>query len=249
MARGHQAENHSPAAEFNVRGGQDFSHAARIFSAKGRVLVENFLEPGMAEQAAAAMRAFPYHLTLSRPDGGAAKIDPAQIAARGPEFTQGLMQALYAQGRTGFAYHYRQFDFDRPLPPEDQHHAAPAKAFWNLLSGAGFLETVGRIIGAKGLRLLSAQATAYEPFHFLTMHDDAIERSGRVAAFVLYFNKGWQADWGGLLQFIDDDGHVAEGFLPLFNALALLKVPSRHTVSMVTPLAAEPRYAISGWVG
>ena len=50
------------------------------------------------------------------------------------------------------------------------------------------------------------------------------------------------------MHFIDRDGHVAEAYTPTFNALALFRVPTRHAVSMVTPLALNPRYAISGWV-
>ena len=50
------------------------------------------------------------------------------------------------------------------------------------------------------------------------------------------------------MQLLINPGHVAEAYTPTFNALALFRVPTRHAVSMVTPLALNPRYAISGWV-
>ncbi len=35
--------------------------------------------------------------------------------------------------------------------------------------------------------------------------------------------------------------------MPHWNALSLFKVPQAHSVSLVSPWAGEPRYAITGW--
>jgi Rps23 Pro-64 3,4-dihydroxylase Tpa1-like proline 4-hydroxylase len=59
---------------------------------------------------------------------------------------------------------------------------------------------------------------------------------------------GWSVDWGGLLMFVDQDGHVAEAYTPAFNALNLFQVPQPHAVSMVAPFAGGDRLAITGWV-
>jgi hypothetical protein len=61
-------------------------------------------------------------------------------------------------------------------------------------------------------------------------------------------HRPWHADWGGHLQFLDADGHLAEGYTPAFNALNLLRVPQPHSVSYVTPLASGARYSITGWL-
>jgi SM-20-related protein len=58
----------------------------------------------------------------------------------------------------------------------------------------------------------------------------------------------WRADWGGILNFLDADGHVAEGYVPAFNALNLFRVPQRHNVSYVAPFAMNGRYSITGWL-
>jgi SM-20-related protein len=62
------------------------------------------------------------------------------------------------------------------------------------------------------------------------------------------FTPAWKSDWGGLLQFIDEDGHVAEAYAPAFNALNILRVPQKHAVSYVTPFAGAGRYSITGWL-
>ena len=56
------------------------------------------------------------------------------------------------------------------------------------------------------------------------------------------------AGLGGLLLFYDSRGNVVRGYTPGFNMLNIFKVPQPHSVSWVTPLAANPRYAVTGWL-
>jgi Rps23 Pro-64 3,4-dihydroxylase Tpa1-like proline 4-hydroxylase len=65
---------------------------------------------------------------------------------------------------------------------------------------------------------------------------------------VLNLSPRWKIEWGGLLMFHGDDGHVAEAFLPNFNSLNLLKVPALHSVSQVSLFAGDDRLAITGWL-
>ena len=93
------------------------------------------------------------------------------------------------------------------------------------------------------------EATLYRPGHFLSWHDDSghPEQHRRVA-YVLYLTRGWRADWGGQLQFIDAQGDVEEVWMPRFNSLALFLVPMPHLVTYVAPFATQPRFAITGWL-
>nr|WP_240902836.1 2OG-Fe(II) oxygenase family protein [Caulobacter sp. SLTY] len=91
-------------------------------------------------------------------------------------------------------------------------------------------------------------ATRYLPGHFLTAHDDAAPGKHRLYAYVLNLTARWRADWGGILMFLDEEDHVAEGYTPSFNALNIFRVPQRHAVSMVAPYAGEPRLSITGWI-
>ena len=70
----------------------------------------------------------------------------------------------------------------------------------------------------------------------------------RLFAYVLNLTPAWQADWGGTLIFVGDDGHVDQGYSPAFNALNLFRVPTRHAVTQVAGYAAANRLAITGWV-
>ena len=82
----------------------------------------------------------------------------------------------------------------------------------------------------------------------LTAHDDVAPGKHRLYAYVLNLTARWRADWGGILMFLDEEDHVAEGYTPAFNALNIFRVPQRHAVSMVAPFAGEPRISITGWI-
>ncbi len=70
----------------------------------------------------------------------------------------------------------------------------------------------------------------------------------RRAAYVLSLTPEWRAEWGGVLEFLDADGHIAEGYVPCFNALNVFLVPQLHHVSCVAAFAAAPRLSLTGWL-
>ena len=53
-----------------------------------------------------------------------------------------------------------------------------------------------------------AQATRYEPGHFLTSHNDSVEGKNRLVAYVFNFTPGWHPDWGGNLMFYDEGAAI-----------------------------------------
>ena len=59
--------------------------------------------------------------------------------------------------------------------------------------------------------------------------------------------RAWRPDWGGYLNFYDEDGDIVAGYRPRFNALNLFLVPQKHAVSYVPPFAPQARFAITGW--
>ena len=79
------------------------------------------------------------------------------------------------------------------------------------------------------------------------MHNDDVELTGRLVAYAFTFTPNWRTDYGGILHFLDEEGHVDEGYLPTFNALNLFRIPALHAVSYVTPYAQGGRYSIIGW--
>ncbi len=111
-----------------------------------------------------------------------------------------------------------------------------------------YLRFMRQVTGYEEAAFSDAQCTLYRPGHFLSDHSDDVGGKNRLAATVFNFTPRWRADWGGILQFIDEDDHIIQGMTPCFNALNILKVPQKHSVSYVVPHAEGGRYAITGWL-
>lgn len=111
-----------------------------------------------------------------------------------------------------------------------------------------YLDFMRQVTGHEEASFSDSQCTLYRPGHFLSDHKDDVGGKNRLAATVFNFTPKWRADWGGILQFIDDDDHIIQGMTPCFNALNILKVPQKHSVSYVVPHAEGGRYAITGWL-
>lgn len=170
-----------------------------------------------------------------------------QVEAMPKESVDRLQQAIFAQAREGFQYCYHNY------PIYDAHNAGLNSGhilhrFLEFLNSDEFLKFSRAATGIDDITFADAQATRYLPGHFLTTHDDTSEGKNRRAAYVFNFTRGWQADWGGYLQLLDDSGHVRRGLMPAFNALNIIAVPQRHNVSFVTPFAAGMRLSITGWL-
>jgi len=109
------------------------------------------------------------------------------------------------------------------------------------------LDFVRTLTGRDEIIKGDAQATRYGPGQFLKFHTDNITEEHRVAAFVLNFTRNWDPDWGGYLQFYDNNWDIEQAFQPRFNALNIFTVPQNHAVSYVANYATGQRYAITGW--
>ena len=110
-----------------------------------------------------------------------------------------------------------------------------------------FVAFARALTGDDRIAYVDAQATRFLPGHFLNRHSDQLDRAGRLYAYVLNLCPRWRVEWGGLLQFLDDEGDVTETLTPGFNTLNLFRVPQPHAVSMVSPFAGAPRLSITGW--
>lgn len=174
-------------------------------------------------------------------------LSPQQVAGLGPEGLNGLLGVIHRNAARGFQYLFDNF----PLSDEHgrrRHLDLYVMRVYEFVNSPGFLDFARRVTGVETIALADAQATRYRPGHFLTGHDDAVEGKRRVAAWVLNLTPEWRAEWGGILQFIDGDGHQAEGYTPRFNAMNIFRVPQQHAVSCVAPFAPCPRFSLSGWL-
>ena len=116
------------------------------------------------------------------------------------------------------------------------------------INDAPMMNLVREVTTMPDLQKADAQATLYGPGHFLAQHDDSHVAQGWRVAYVLNLCPiEWRPDWGGYLNFFDENGDILAGWRPRFNTLNLFCVPQPHNVSFVPPFAPAARFAITGW--
>jgi SM-20-related protein len=214
------------------------------FTRDRRIRVRNVLDPAIADAVATEMAQLPYQVFCAT-GKGVAVIDPQELAswdrARQIELQRALAQA--ASRAEGFAYlGYRMTEAWQADPPN-----TALGRFYSALTGEAVLGAIRHITRATTFDNVFAQATDYRPGHYLTRHLDDPKGEHRKFAFVWGFTRTWDPDWGGLLQFFDNDGEPTHSFSPGFNTLDLFDVSHVHSVTLVAPFALNPRHAISGW--
>lgn len=231
---------------FAMNPGLALEAASARLAAHGRVHIAEALTTPTAQRLQAALeRETPWSRSINI-GGRGADVPVATFESFPPQQQDGLYQQVWSEAARGF-----QYLFDRFRITEARAAGAPVPQVLmeadDFLNGP-FLEFARRLTGDDSTVFVDAQATRYLQGHFLTRHDDQRDEHGRLYAYVLGLSREWRTDWGGLLQFIGEDGHVEEAFTPTFNGLNVFKVPAQHAVSIVAPFAGAPRLSITGWI-
>jgi len=225
----------------------DVGAAANVFQARGRVQVPQVLEAASADALHdCLLKQVPWRLAYNEGER-AVVLYPSELQQLGPEGRRRLMESVIERARDRFQYVYHCYPILAAyLKGEDP--GLLLHRFLEWLVRPETLDVARRITGIPTLIKADAQATLYMPGQFLTLHDDTgAEVEKRRVGYVLNLCREWHADWGGLLQFIGEEGDVTETWVPRYNVLNLFRVPVRHAVSCVTRFAAQPRLAITGW--
>lgn len=224
---------------------------AKVFRRLGRLHIPGFFAGDGAERVATALAdpSVPWIKTW-RSTGPSLDSDMAQFEALSPEHRAAFDADMKTAAATGFA-----FQFDAWRVSDDVQKGvrrggplAPVEAVHDFVNSRDFLDFVAILSGETRGSYADTMASRYRPGDFLLAHDDANPGTNRLLAYVLNFTPVWRADWGGVLNFLDEDGHVAEGYSPVFNALNIFSIPSAHAVSYVAPYAGAHRHAVTGWV-
>ncbi len=234
-------------AGFEIGRHLDPARIGPVFRRAGRMHAPDFLDaPGAARlhEALASSTTWSRSLLLG---GRPFIVAPEKWDAMPVDRREEVEAGMLAQARSGFHYAFSTWSVSDEIEG-GRRTGHPAEAFYDFLNSPVFLEWIRATTGDDRAAYCDAQCTRYQPGDYLNVHTDAAEGKNRLFAYVMNLTPGWRVDWGGLLQFIDQDGHVAEAYTPAFNALNIFKVPRPHSVSMVTPFAGGDRLAITGWI-
>lgn len=224
----------------------DPTPAAARLAQTGRVQLQGILQPAAAEDLHACLAGHvPWGLAYIE-DGKPRAMPYEQLRALTGAQRAELGARIQAEARSGYQFMYHSYMMvSAYLAGRDPQ--LPLHRVLEYLNAESFLDFARRLTGVPTLKRANAQATCYLPGDFLKYHTDADSTEGRRFAYVLNLTRTWQADWGGQLQFLDDEGAVVETFLPRWNSMSVFRVPTPHCVSQVAAWAGAPRLAITGW--
>jgi len=225
----------------------DAAELAERFREDGRIRIENILDESIAERVRSASRSdVPYEF-VSHLDGKNVAIPSKEMAnfddAQMQEFRAKLMDAA----SRGIGFFYCGYMMARKLDDASNDNLKFLHSVFEYLNGEEMLSFVSSITGRDDLKSADAQFTRYTPGQFLTRHRDDVTNEERRLGYVLAFSKNWHPDWGGLLQFFEDDGTPRDAWAPMFNSMSLFDIRHVHSVTFIAPFAAEPRLSLTGW--
>ena len=218
-----------------------------IFERSGRLHIPGFLRPDDAGRVYHALAQETRWQRALRHGDTPYLLDPGAFERLAPGERDRIGRAVLEQAAGGFGYAFDSWAMSDFIEA-GQRGGGPLEAVYDLLNSQPFLGFVRAMTGERRAVYVDGQATRYRPGDFLNHHNDDTDGPHRLFAYVLNLTPRWRVDWGGLLLFLDPDGHVAEGYTPAFNALNIFRVPADHAVSMVAPFAGAPRLSITGWV-
>lgn len=224
----------------------DRNALAARYREDGRVRVENVFDLEVAERIRrCCIDDVPYEF-LFYVDGKNVAISAREMNGLDLAQRKELQQSMISAASDGVGFFYCGYKMTR-MKDAPNDNLEFLHGVFDYLNSEEMLAFAGDVAGRDDLRSADAQFTRYTSGHYLTRHQDDVGTEMRRIAYVLSLSKGWHPDWGGLLQFFEDDGTPRDAWLPTFNAMAIFDVRHVHSVTFVTPFAKEPRYSLTGW--
>ncbi len=224
----------------------NLSALSEQYATDGMVQIEQALRPQVAEVLHDCLATkVPWSLAF-RDASGPRKLWSEELAGMDQASLKALDDEIVRIARSEFQFRYDSFMMVTAYK-EKRHPQLVLHRVIEQINSQPWLQAFRTITGYNGIRRADAQATRYIAGHFLRRHNDLNEDDGRLCAYVINLSRDWQADWGGLLQFLDQRGEVRRTLMPRFNTISLFRVPAEHCVSPVAAFATGARYAITGW--
>ena len=234
---------------FTLNPGLDRKRLAEQFQRDGRVQVRDVLSEAAATEIHGILaRSTAWGMAWQAGSNGPNSVRAAALKTDPAGHQQSIAEATVKAARKGdYAFQFAHYPIlDAYLG--EWNKGGPHDLLLEHINDERFLGFIRDVTGIASIRKGDAQATLYAPGHFLGLHVDSHAAEGWRIAYVLNFcREEWKPDWGGYLNFYDNDGDVVAGYRPRFNALNLFAVPCPHSVTYVPPFAPIGRFAITGW--
>ncbi len=213
------------------------------FSHEGRIRIDNFLEKDVVDAVRDEVQQAPFELVYVV-DGKVQQAGPAKMQSMSDSQRQSINNYIMSEAAKGSGFLYGSCHMGVGRPKEIGPNMVKLFEFIQSEEMLDFVRTLTR---NDNLNDVSGHYTRYNPGHFLTRHRDVVDDEKRRFAYVMSFTSEWHPDWGGLLQYYEEDGTPKDAWAPRYNSLTVFDVKHIHAVTFVTPFAQAPRLSLTGW--
>ena len=217
------------------------------FAKDGRIRIENILTPGVAERVRSYCLTDAPFETIYHLDGENHVSPVEEMARMDPSQQHEFQTKIIKAASQGVGFLYCGYMISRAKRNVASERLRYLHSIFEFLNGREMLDFICKVSGRDDLLSADAQYTRYTAGQFLTRHRDDVSNEKRRLAYVFAFSKDWHPDWGGLLQFYEDDGTPRDAWSPKFNSMSLFDIRHVHSVTYVTPFALSPRLSLTGW--
>ena len=229
----------------------DISTLAEKFRRDGKIRVSNVLSEDFANRVFRCLdQDVPWRLMYYNHQGKGpevvGRLYPHQLESMDKSQQLALIERVNEEAKDNFHYLYNAYDV-LDARRKGQEPGLFLQKFLDFMGSDELFEFIRKISDDQIFNRVDCHACRYLPGHFLKEHVDSSPFEHRHMAYVFNFSEDWDADFGGLTHFLDDQHLVTDTFIPHFNTLTLFKVPVPHSVSAVSAFAPNPRYSITGW--
>ena len=211
--------------------------------------IENVFSDETAEMIYNALdKDVEWTLTFKTPKGPVA-LSPAQIKRLPPQAVDQYFKLIHQSAAEEiFTYVFSTCPIDEAAKAGKPVNEV-LLAFHAFLNTDEALDFFREASGDQGITRATCYASLFGPDQFITIHNDTdtYPSEDRRINCVFSFTKGWKPDWGGYLNFFDENNDIKHGFLPRFNVVTCAKLPAAHSVTAVAPFANASRFVIVSW--
>lgn len=233
--------------DIELNPGLDPASLSTEYARKKRLQMRDFLSADSARTIHADLQKLGWWLAFR--DGNAVtELSPEQLRSLSAEQAAQIRQRVDQGAREGYQFLYNYFPLFKQYFLTGGGGNNAVFRLYEFLNSPGMIAFFRKLTGIEDIAWADGQATLYRATHFLKFHTDDVPAEKRRAAYVLNLTPDWDLDWGGLLQFWSDENDVEHAYRPIFNALNIFTVPSRHSVSAVASYAPGLRFSITGWL-
>jgi len=232
--------------ELELNDALDMEALAKEYAKKQRGQVKNFLKPQSAEQLYQCLREeTPWGLVYNN-DPQVIELTNEQVRQMGPADRQKIYREVYERAKDDYQYLYYYY------PILTSYLSGKNREFFlhrvlEFVNSEPVLNFVRKLTGIDDIIKGDGQATLYQQNTFLSLHYDVHSTEGWRCAYVINLTRDWNPNWGGYLQFFDENEDVEDALFPIFNAINIFTVPQPHSVSYVPLFADGSRFSITGW--